>query len=110
MKRLVRIAILAGIVTLAAAGAGPASSGSSTSGPSTPPPPRSGGASTRQQTTKKETKLVKVDPATAERLQNAMVPLLKVMDHPLQPNQVKVGVMEDNAINAASAGNAEFLV
>jgi Zn-dependent protease with chaperone function len=110
MKRLVRIAILAGIVTLAVACAGPASSGSSTSGSSTSSPSRSGGASTPQQTTKKETKLVKVDPATAERLQNAMVPLLKVMDHPLQPNQVKVGVMEDNAINAASAGNAEFLV
>jgi len=32
------------------------------------------------------------------------------MDHPLQPGQVKVGMMEDSAINAASAGNGEFLV
>ncbi len=113
MKRLVRIAILAGVATLVVACAGPASSRSSTSsssGSSTSSSSRSGDTSTPQQTTKKETKLVKVDPATAERLQNAMVPLLKVMDHPLQPNQVKVGVMEDNAINAASAGNGEFLV
>ena len=104
MKRLVRIAILAGIATLAVACAGPASSASSTSTSS-----QGGGASAPQQT-KKETKLVKIDPATAERLQNVMVPLLKVMDHPLQPNQVKIGVMEDNSINAASAGNGEFLI
>jgi putative metalloprotease len=51
-----------------------------------------------------------VDAATAERLQRVMVPLLKVMDNPLQPGQVKVGVMEDSSINAASAGNGEFLV
>ena len=104
MKRLVCIAILAGIATLAVACAGPASSTSSTSTSS-----QGGGASAPQQT-KKETKLVKIDPATAERLQNVMVPLLKVMDHPLQPNQVKIGVMEDNSINAASAGNGEFLI
>ena len=106
MKHLVRIAILAGIATLAVACAGPASSTSSTSSTSS----RSGGASAPQQTAKKETKLVKVDPATAERLQTVMVPLLKVMDHPLQPNQVKIGVMDDSAINAASAGNGEFLI
>jgi len=66
------------------------------------------GPTTRE--TKKETKLVKVDPATGERLQRVMVPLLKVMDHPLQPGQMKVGVMDDSSINAASAGNGEFLV
>jgi Zn-dependent protease with chaperone function len=32
------------------------------------------------------------------------------MDHPLQPGQVKVGVMDDPQINAASAGNGQFLV
>lgn len=103
MKRLVRIVVLAGIATLVVACAGPATSTSSTSSP-----PSQGGGSA--QTTKKETKLVKVDAATAERLQNAMVPLLKVMDHPVQPGQVKVGVMDDNSINAANAGNNEFLV
>src|SRR5262245_9091470 len=98
MRRLVRSAILAGIATLVVACASPTTSTSST--PSAPSP--QGGGST--QTTKKEAKLVKVDAATAERLQNAMVPLLKVMDHPAQPGQVKVGVMEDNSINAANAG------
>ena len=107
MKRFVRIAILAGIATLVVACAGPSTSTSSTSSSSTSSPSSQGGSA---QTTKKETKLVKVDAATAERLQNAMVPLLKVMDHPVQPNQVKVGMMDDNSINAANAGNNEFLV
>ena len=99
MKWLARVAILTAVATLAVACAGPTSSTSS-----------GGGASTPQPTTQKQTKLVKVDAATAERLQNVMIPLLKVMDHPLQPNQVKIGVMEDSAINAASAGDGEFLV
>jgi len=98
-----RIALVAGIATLAVGCAGPTSSTSSSPSPQ-------GGGSAPQQTTKKETKLVKVDAATAERLQNAMVPLLKVMDHPVQPNQVKVGVMDDPSINAANAGNSQFLV
>ena len=105
MRRLVRIAILAGVATLVVACAEPTSSTSSTSSRG------GGGGSTPQPTTQqKETKLVKIDAATAERLQNAMIPLLKVMDHPLQPSQVKVGVMDDSSINAASAGNGEFYV
>jgi Zn-dependent protease with chaperone function len=104
MSRVARIATLVGIATLAVACAGPTSS--------TPPTSSRGGgdSSTPQPTTQKQTKLVKVDAATGERLQNTMVPLLKVMDHPLQPGQVKVGVMDDAAINAASAGHGEFLV
>ena len=104
MRRLARIAILAGIATLAVACAGPTSSAPSGSSTSS----SSDGSSA--QTTKKETKLVKIDAATAERVQNAMVPVLKVMDHPVQPNQVKVGVMDDNSINAANAGNDQFLI
>ncbi len=106
MKRLARITIFTAIATLAVACAGPTSSTSSRGGGTT----SGGGGSTPQPTTQKQTKLVRVDPATAERLQNVMIPLLKVMDRPLQPSQVKVGVMEDEAINAASAGNGEFLV
>src|SRR5690349_4184600 len=104
MRRLARIMILTAIAALAVACAGPTSSTSAGGGSS------GGGGSTPQPTTQKQTKLVKVDPATAERLQNVMIPLLKVMDHPLQPSQVKVGVMEDPGMNAASAGNGEFLV
>jgi putative metalloprotease len=52
----------------------------------------------------------RVDPAQAERLQRIVVPLLQVMNDPLKPSQVKVGIMDDPSINAASAGNGEFLV
>jgi len=107
MRRLARITILTAIAALVVACAGPTSSSTPTGGDRST---SGGGGSTPQPTTQKQTKLVKVDAATAERLQNVMIPLLKVMDHPLQPNQVKVGVMDDPAINAASAGNGEFLV
>ena len=52
----------------------------------------------------------KLDPAQAERLQRVMVPLLKGMNTPLQPNQVKVAVVDDPSINAANAGGGQFLV
>ncbi|MGH7415071.1 MAG: M48 family metallopeptidase [Candidatus Rokuibacteriota bacterium] len=51
-----------------------------------------------------------VDPAQVERLKKAMLPLLKVMDKPRQPGEVKVGIMDDPEINAANAGNGEFYV
>ncbi|HYR94106.1 MAG TPA: hypothetical protein VEP48_07860, partial [Methylomirabilota bacterium] len=76
MRRLARIAALTLMATLAVACAGPTSSG-----------PSGGGSSSPQPTTQKQTKLVNVDAATAARLQNIMVPLLKVMDHPLSPSQ-----------------------
>lgn len=52
----------------------------------------------------------KLDPAQAERLQRVMIPLLKGMNRPLDPSQVKVGVMDDPSINAANAGGGQFLV
>ena len=51
-----------------------------------------------------------VDARQAQRLQTVMVPLIKAMDHPLPLNQVKVGIMDDSHINAASAGGGEFYV
>lgn len=39
-----------------------------------------------------------------------MTPLIKGMDRPLPLNQVKVGILDDSRINAASAGNGEFYV
>lgn len=51
-----------------------------------------------------------VDPAQVERLKKAMIPLLKVMDKPRSPGQVKVGIIDDPQINAANAGNGEFYV
>ena len=52
----------------------------------------------------------KVDPAVVERLKNVILPLVAKMNHPLQNGQVKVGIMDDPHINAASAGNGEFYV
>jgi metalloprotease len=52
----------------------------------------------------------KVDPAVAERLKNVMLPLIAKMNNPLQTKQVKVGIMDDPHVNAASAGNGEFYV
>src|SRR4029453_10869646 len=39
-----------------------------------------------------------------------MLPLIKAMDRPLATNQVKIGIMDDEHINAASAGGGEFYV
>ena len=51
-----------------------------------------------------------VDGAQAQRLQRVMVPLIRAMDNPLPLNRVKVGIMDDSQINAASGGNGEFYV
>jgi Zn-dependent protease with chaperone function len=75
------------------------------SGPSsgTPPsgPPSAGAPST---------KTTSLDAAQAERLKRIMVPLIGVMDHPRPLSQVKVAVIDDPQINAASAGGGEFYV
>lgn len=72
------------------------SSGTPTSGP-----PSAGTPSPRTTT---------VDAAQAERVKRIMVPLIQAMDHPRPLNQVKVGVLDDPQINAASAGGGEFYV
>jgi Zn-dependent protease with chaperone function len=51
-----------------------------------------------------------VDPAQAERLRRAMLPLIQAMDHPVPPGKVKLGIMADPHINAANAGNGAFYV
>ena len=55
-------------------------------------------------------KSAQLDPAQAERIKRAMVPLIGVMDHPRPLNQVKVAVVDDPHINAANAGGGEFYV
>ena len=52
----------------------------------------------------------KVDPAVVERLQRVMIPLMAKMNKPRSPSEVKIGIMDDPHINAASAGNGEFYV
>jgi len=39
-----------------------------------------------------------------------MAPLLRVMDHPEDPRQVRVGITDDREINAANAGNGQFII
>jgi len=51
-----------------------------------------------------------VNPRDAERLQRAMMPLIRAMNNPKALSGVKVGIMDDPHINAANAGNGEFYV
>jgi Zn-dependent protease with chaperone function len=52
----------------------------------------------------------RVDPSQAQRLQRVMVPLIRVMNDPIPLERVKVGVLDDDQINAASAGGGQFYV
>ena len=70
------------------------------SSPSTRPPA----------TASKTTPARELDPQQAERLRRTFLTLIKAMDHPRQPSQVKVGIIDDPSINAASAGGGEFYV
>lgn len=72
---------------------------------SAPSPSPRGSAEPRQ-----PSQTTTVDPAQAERLKRIMVPLIRAMDHPRPLNQVKVGILDDPGINAASAGGGEFYV
>jgi predicted Zn-dependent protease len=44
------------------------------------------------------------------RLQAIMIPLLRVTDHPLPLNEIQVSIVDDQELNAASAGNGQFYV
>ena len=52
----------------------------------------------------------RLDSADAERLRRVMIPLLQAMDHPCRADQVRVGIINQNEINAANAGNCEFYI
>jgi putative metalloprotease len=88
--------LLAALIALSAACAGPTTS--------KPAPPSSDTGRTPS------TRTTRVDPAQAARLQRIMVPLIRVMDHPMPLDQVKVGIMDDQQINAANAGGDQFFV
>jgi beta-barrel assembly-enhancing protease len=51
-----------------------------------------------------------LDAQQAERLRRIMAPLVGVMDNRRPLNQVKVAIMDDPHVNAASAGGGEFYV
>lgn len=48
--------------------------------------------------------------ADAERLRRVMLPLLRAMNRPCRLDQVRVGIINQNDINAANAGNCQFYV
>jgi predicted Zn-dependent protease len=52
----------------------------------------------------------RVAPEQARRLYAVMAPLLRAMNQPLSPKQVRVGVIGDPSINAANAGGGNFYV
>lgn len=102
MIRFLRLTVLASFIALTgAACAVPTSSSGGSASPTTRAPEegRRPTASTR-----------KVDPAEAERLQRIMIPLVRAMNNPLPLNKVKMGIMDDPAINAANAGGGQFFV
>jgi Zn-dependent protease with chaperone function len=99
MTGAVGAAALAALLSGCAGVAGDGGSASPTSRQPQPSSPRQQAPSTRA-----------VDPQQAERLKRVMIPLIKAMDHPLDTNKVKVGIMDDPHINAASAGGGEFYV
>lgn len=51
-----------------------------------------------------------LDPRQAERFYRIMTPLLKNMNDPKTPRDVKIGIIDEPEINAANAGGGEFYV
>ncbi len=96
MKKIAALTALLALITSCAAPA--------TTGRQAPPSAPGGSTDARRPTT------ARVDPAQAARLQQVMVPLLRVMDHPVPLDQVKVGIVDDPQINAANAGGGQFFV
>ena len=46
----------------------------------------------------------------SERLRRVMVPLIQAMDRPCRLDQTKIGIINQNEINAAKAGSCQFYV
>jgi hypothetical protein len=51
-----------------------------------------------------------LDPQQAERIKRIVGALVAVMDHPRPLSQIRVGIMDDPRVNAASGGGGEFYV
>jgi predicted Zn-dependent protease len=75
-----------------------------------PPPGTDAGRAPAPSATPREPSTRPLDRAEAQRLQRVMAPLVRAMDHPRPLDQVKVGIMDDPHINAASGGGGHFYV
>ena len=93
------LAALLATLSLAAACAAPVSS---------PSPSSSGGSTTPTASAPRST--ARIDPAQAERLKRVMLPLVQAADNKRPLNQVKVGIVDDDHINAGSAGEGQYIV
>ncbi len=68
-------------------------------------------APTRRDDTRQQPANVRrIDPREGQRLYSIMTPLLRVMDHPKNPKEVQIGLMDTPEINAANAGGGVFYV
>lgn len=52
----------------------------------------------------------RADSYQVERLRRVMVPLFRGMDQPCREDQTRVGIINQDEVNAANAGNCEFYV
>ena len=52
----------------------------------------------------------RVDPRDVERLRRVVIPLLDAMDHRCRRDEVQIAVSSDSEINAANAGDCQFVV
>ena len=93
------LAALLATLSLAAACAAPVSS---------PSPSSSGGSPTPTASAPRST--ARIDPAQAERLKRVMLPLVQAANNKRPLNQVKIGIVDDDHINAGSAGEGQFIV
>jgi predicted Zn-dependent protease len=50
------------------------------------------------------------DSRIEDRLRRAILPLLGAMDRPCQPDELRVQIMNEPAVNAANAGGCQFFV
>jgi Zn-dependent protease with chaperone function len=89
--------LLASIGLSACVVAGPAPAPSSRRAPQEYPPPAS--SSSRR-----------VESYEVDRLRRVMVPLFRGMNQPCRVDQTRVGIINQDEINAANAGNCEFYV
>jgi metalloprotease len=98
MKTWKRAALAAGCFVVALAGCAETTSRAPQK-PASAPPPASGTSAAKT-----------IDPQTAARLKQIMVPLIEKMDKPVPLDKVRVGIMDSPEINAANASPTEFYV
>jgi predicted Zn-dependent protease len=51
-----------------------------------------------------------VAPRQGERIYRVMAPLLAAMNHPKNPKQIYIGIIDDPKVNAANAGGGQYYV